>query len=99
MLVAPALLLAEVAAAISRRLGRPQFALHAAGTLSSFVPLRIVQMDATLITEATNIAANYGLRGAGAIYVAVAKQVGIPLLTWDKEQLTRPASIISAITP
>jgi predicted nucleic acid-binding protein len=56
-------------------------------------------MDATLVTEATNIAAHYGLRGADAIYVAVAKQVGIPLLTWDNEQLTRPAAIISAITP
>jgi predicted nucleic acid-binding protein len=99
MLVAPALLLTEVAAAISRRLGQPQFALHVTGTLSSFIPLRIVQMDASLVTEATNIAAHYRLRGADAIYVAVAKQVGIPLLTWDNEQLTRPAAIISAITP
>jgi predicted nucleic acid-binding protein len=99
MLVAPAILLTEVAAAISRRLGRPQFALQIAGTLSNFTPLRIVQMDAPLVAEATDIAANYSLRGADAIYVAVARRLGIPLLTWDGEQLARPTSIISAMTP
>jgi predicted nucleic acid-binding protein len=99
MLVAPSMLLTEVAAAISRRLSRPQMALQIATNLSKFTLLRIVQMDTTLITEATNIAANYGLRGADAIYVAVARQLRISLLTWDNEQLTRPALIITAITP
>ena len=99
MLVAPSILLTEVAAAISRRLGQPQLVLQVAGSLSRLTLLRIVQMDGQLMTEATAIAANYRLRGADAIYVATAKQLGITLLTWDAEQLARPASIITAITP
>lgn len=99
MLVAPSILLTEVAAALSRRLGRAQLALQVAGSLNKLTLLRIVHMDSKLITEATDIAANYRLRGADAIYVAAARQLGITLLTWDNEQLTRPAAIITAITP
>ena len=99
MLVAPSILLTEVAAALSRRLGRPQLALQVVGSLSRLNLLRIVQMDGQLRTGATDIAANYRLRGADAIYVAAARQLGITLLTWDTEQLTRPASIITAVTP
>lgn len=99
MMVAPSILLIEVAAAISSRLARPQFALQVVSGLTRLTLLRIVQMDAALVTEATNIAANHGLRGADAIYVAVARRLGRTLLTWDSEQLTRPATIISAMTP
>jgi predicted nucleic acid-binding protein len=73
--------------------------LEVVGSLSRLTLLRIVQMDTALMTQATGIAANYRLRGADAIYVAAAKQLGIALLTWDTEQLTRPASIITALTP
>lgn len=99
LVVAPSILLTEVAAAISRRLNRPHLALRLTASLQSLTFMRIVQMDATLISEATDIAANFGLRGADAIYVAVARQLGLTLLTWDREQLTRPASIISTATP
>lgn len=99
ILIVPAILLTEVAAAISRKLGQSQVALQAASTLSNFTRLRIVQMDATLMAEATDIAANCALRGADSIYVAAARRLGITLLTWDHEQLTRPASIVSVATP
>jgi predicted nucleic acid-binding protein len=99
LIVAPAMLLAEVAAAISRRLGRPDVALQAASTLNSLSSLQILDMDATLIDEVTNIAASYKLRAGDAVYVAIARQLGLPLLTWDKEQLSRPATVITARTP
>ena len=99
MLVAPSILLTEVAAALSRRLGRPGLALQVVASLNRLTLLRIVQTDGKLMTEATDIAANYRLRGADAIYVAAARQLGITLLTWDTEQLTRPAAIITAVTP
>jgi predicted nucleic acid-binding protein len=99
MLVAPSILLTEVAAAIARRLGQPQTALHAAVTISNLNLMRIVPMDGVLIQAATDIAANLRLRGADAIYVATAKQLGIPLLTWDHEQLTKSAGVILTIRP
>lgn len=99
MLVAPSILLTEVAAAIARRLGQPQMALHAAATISNLNLMRIVPMDGALMQEATVIAANLRLRGADSIYVATAKQLGIPLLTWDHEQLTKSVGVISAFQP
>lgn len=99
MLVAPSILLTEVAAAIARRLRQPQMALHAASTISNLNLMRIIPMEAALMQEATGMAANLRLRGADAIYVATAKQLGIPLLTWDHEQLTKPVGVISTIQP
>ncbi len=98
-MVAPSILLTEVAAAIARRLGQPQIALYAAATISNLNLMRIVPMDGALMQEATDMAANLRLRGADAIYVATAKQLGIPLLTWDHEQLTKSTSVISAFRP
>jgi predicted nucleic acid-binding protein len=95
----PAILLTEVAAAVSRRLGQAQRALRAASTIERFAYIHIVPMDSTLMQEATQIAATLSLRGADAIYVATAKLLNLPLLTWDGEQLTRPAGIIVTIQP
>lgn len=97
--IAPAILLTEVAAAISRRLEQPDTALHTANTLEQLPSAAFIAMDSTLMKEATNIAARLGIRGADAIYVAVAKQLDIPLLTLDEEQLTRGASTITTIRP
>jgi predicted nucleic acid-binding protein len=102
MLVAPAILLTEVAAALSRRLGSatgPQMALQAAATLARLPLMQIVPMDEPLVTTATDLAARLGLRGADALYVAVAQRLSLPLLTWDGEQLTRPAGLIRAFHP
>ncbi len=61
--------------------------------------MRIVPIDAPLVKEATAIASTLKLRGADAIYVATAKQLGLPLLTWDNEQLTRTGGVIIAMQP
>jgi predicted nucleic acid-binding protein len=45
------------------------------------------------------VAADLGLRGADAVYVALAHQLGLTLVTWDREQLTRTASMIVSRTP
>ena len=102
VLVAPAILLTEVAAALSRRLGPsrgPQVALQAAGTLARLPLMRLISMDEPLVTTATDLAARLGLRGADALYVATAQQLGLPLLTWDGEQLTKPAHLIHTFHP
>jgi predicted nucleic acid-binding protein len=96
---APTILLAEVASAVARRTGKLRRGLNALNTLESLTLFDWVQMEHDLIREAAQAAATLGLRGADAIYVVTAKQLNIPLLTWDAEQLIRPASIITAITP
>ena len=102
LVISPSILLTEVAAAISRRLGQPsgsQTALRAASAIGRLPQARIVPMDTALMNEATGVAANLALRGADSIYVATALQLGIPLLTWDNEQLTRSGGIITAFHP
>ncbi|MBF6614509.1 MAG: PIN domain-containing protein [Chloroflexi bacterium] len=102
LVVSPSILLTEVTAAISRRLGPPtgsMAALRAASTVGRLAQARIVPMDEALMSEATGVAARFGLRGADSIYIAAARQLGIPLLTWDNEQLTRATGIITAFHP
>lgn len=100
--VSPSILLTEVAAAISRRLGSQagsHAALSAVSTISRLSQAKIVPMDEVLMGKATELAANLGLRGADSIYVATALQLGLPLLTWDNEQLTRATGVITALHP
>ncbi|MDQ6694206.1 MAG: type II toxin-antitoxin system VapC family toxin [Chloroflexota bacterium] len=99
LLVAPSLLPVEVAGALSRITGHTQSAYEAANQLYQLPVVRIVHLDQVLINEAMRIAADHALRGADSIYVALAKKEGIPLVTFDKEQLTRPAAIIPTIRP
>jgi predicted nucleic acid-binding protein len=49
--------------------------------------------------EAPRIAANLGLRGADAIYVAVAEQLRLPLITWDNEQEEKAKTSVDVRAP
>lgn len=95
----PALLLPEVAGAISRRVGDPDLARRAIGLLVRLPRLRLLPVDRRLTQTATTLAADLGLRGADAIYVAVAQRLQVPLLTWDGDQRIRGGRVIAAHTP
>jgi predicted nucleic acid-binding protein len=56
-------------------------------------------MDQSLIEEAAEVAILFGLKAGDALYVAVAQRLNLPLVTFDHEQLTRPTSIITTISP
>jgi predicted nucleic acid-binding protein len=98
-LVAPVLLLLEVAGAVARRTGQTALAQQAVQYLESFAPLQIVILDTQLGSHAARLAADLHLRGADAACVALAHQLGIPLVTWDAEQQTRSASMVVTHTP
>jgi predicted nucleic acid-binding protein len=97
-LTAPTLLAVETAATLSRVTQSSLSGRNALTHLYSFVPMRLVPMDQMLVDTAADIAASFAIRGADSFYVALAHQLGIPLVTFDNEQLTRP-SIISTIRP
>jgi len=99
LLVAPALLLAEVAGAISRRTGEPRLAHRAVDHLLRVPALRIVPVEHRLGEAAGRLAADLGLRGADALYVATAYQLQIPLVTWDREQQEKAGTVIAVRTP
>lgn len=88
-LIAPSLILVEVAGVISRRTGSAQLAKRAAIQLQSLPGFRLVEMDNLLLQKAAQLAAELGLRGADSIYVAVASHLEVPLVTLDEDQRTR----------
>jgi predicted nucleic acid-binding protein len=87
--VSPALLLAEVGGAISRRTNDPALGKRAIVRLESLPGLRLVEMDKELVHEAAMLAAKLGLRGADSLYVAVAHKLNLPLVTFDIDQRER----------
>lgn len=98
-IVAPILLLTEIGGAMARRLNSPVMGQRALHQLLAIPSLKLVSIDHGLGIEAARIAANLELRGADAIYVAVASQLDIPLVSWDQEQLNRTTSLITAYEP
>ena len=54
---------------------------------------------AELEHEAAVLAGKYRLRGADAVYTAVAQQYGTTLVSRDREHLTRVAGIVLALHP
>lgn len=98
-LVEPIVLLAEVAGAIARRTGLPELGSQAASRILAFPRLSLVAVDPQLGQAAARIAAEHRLRGADAIYVALAEQLDIALMTWDNEQIARGQSVIQVGNP
>lgn len=95
----PMLVLAEVAGAISRTRQDPARAEAFAITLGQLPNVTILPLDEALGQQALALAAQHGLRGADAVYAAVAQQAGCTLISLDHEHLTRLAGLISVQTP
>jgi predicted nucleic acid-binding protein len=98
-IVAPALLLPEVAGALARRTGDPAHARRVLANMRRLPGLRLVDLTAGGATRAATSAISLGLRGADSVYVALAVRLAVPLVTWDQEQLIRGAAIVYTMTP
>jgi predicted nucleic acid-binding protein len=99
LVVAPALLLPEIAGAIARRTGVPRLARRAVGAVLGLHALRLVPIDAALARTAADLAGRLRLRGADAVYIAAAVTLRLPLVTWDAEQRRRAARVIDVVAP
>ena len=98
-LIAPMLLLSEVAGAVTRRSGDSALGRLALDRLIALQQLRLVPLDARLGILSAQLALELHLRGADAVYVALADQLQIPLVTWDREQRERGAQRIDVRQP
>ena len=95
--VAPTLLLVEVAAAISRRTGNSKLAQKAVEALENLPDLRLVEMDHSVVQTAVRVGSDLGVRGADAIYIAIAQQLSLPLVTLDQDQSVRAARVVETL--
>ena len=107
-LFCPTLLLVEVAAAIARVIDDAGRAVALAMELRGWPNQTLVSLDEPLADRAADLAATARLRGADAVYAAVAQQYGTVLVTLDRQQLerlppvvktARPADVLRAVAP
>ncbi|MDM8557987.1 type II toxin-antitoxin system VapC family toxin [Candidatus Parabeggiatoa sp. HSG14] len=98
-IIEPSLVLVEVAATISRIHGDTILAQDFAIALQKLPQITFIPLDHEITQQALEVAANYQLRGADAVYVAVALRYNTSLISLDQEHLTRVTSIIPTLTP
>jgi predicted nucleic acid-binding protein len=99
VILCPSLVLAECAAAIARPTGDVALAEKLVALIENFPGLNLIAVTSSLARRAAQIATSQQLRGADAIYVAVAEASGALLVTWDGEMLTQGAGIVSVSIP
>lgn len=97
--VAPAILLAEVASALGRGLGAEDLARQAVALLRGRRLVELFPVTESLAARAAEIASEHKLRGCDSIYVALAKQLQMELVTLDRHQLERGVGVIPTRKP
>ena len=95
----PALVLAEITGAIARRTSSTERARRALRDLRRLPMLHLVPLDHDLAHSAADLAATLRLRGADAVYVAVAQLFGVALVTLDREVAERARAVVRTVNP
>jgi predicted nucleic acid-binding protein len=98
-IVSPIILLAEVASALGRGLGETGLASQAVNFLRTTPLFELFPVTEALAVRAAEIAADQRIRGCDSIYVALAEQLEMELVTFDGQQLERGAAVIVTRTP
>lgn len=95
----PTIVMAEVAAALSRTGSKPGLAQQYAMAVSQLPNTVMVALDEGLARQAAALGARHKLRGADAVYLASAALFAAELITLDREQIERGAPIVQTLTP
>ncbi len=98
-IIVPLLILPEIAAAVSRTRRDPVRARVFVDIVRSLPNIMLMPLDQALADEAAELAADRALRGADAVYVAIARRYNCVLVSLDREQRERAALVITALTP
>jgi len=98
-ILAPVILLAEVASAISRGIGDSTLAHQVVEQLGHSKVIELVPITPTMAERAAAIAADREVRGCDAIYLALAEQMDDYLVTLDRQQLERGAEVVATFKP
>jgi predicted nucleic acid-binding protein len=97
--VAPVILLAEVAAALSRGMADPTLARRVVQQLARSEVIELIPITMAMAEQAAGIAAEHRIRGGDAVYVALAEQLSDTLVTLDRQQLERGAALVTVRAP
>lgn len=97
--VAPSVLLPEVASAIRRATADEGPARRAVHLLLSEPVISIAPLSEEMAVHAAEVAAAAGLRGTDAVYAGLAAGLGYRLVTLDREQLERAREVAETMEP
>ena len=97
--IVPTLLVPEIAAALARATDDSVGALQYAIATAALPHLTLVSLTPTVARQAADLAARHRLRGADAVYVAVARRYGTTIVSRDDEQRTRGGAVVTCQTP
>lgn len=98
-IVAPVILLSEVAVALSRGVGDPTLAHRVVQQPARSEVIELIPVTLALAEQAALIAAEHRIRGCDAVYVALAEQLSDALVTLDRQLLERGAAVVPARAP
>ena len=88
-LLAPGLLVVEVAAAVRRLTGDRRLADRVVSDLLETGAIELLPLTMDRSRRAARAAASAGVRGADAVYLALAEELDETLVTLDRQQLRR----------
>ena len=98
-IICPSLILPECSAAIARRTGNPFLAAGLVALIEGWPGIQLIQINLSRARRAARIAADHKLRGADAIYIAIAEEYSTLLVAWDAEILQRGAPVVTTLSP
>jgi len=91
--------LAECGSAIARPTGDSLLSGRLVDLIRYFPGMTQIPLDLSLAFRAAEIAIENRLRGADAVYAAVAENFDATLVSWDEEMLERCPLSVQAISP
>ena len=97
--VVPTLLQVELAGVVSRNRRDPILGVDFADGVLALPFVNVVPLNDEIAVRATTLAAHQFLRGADAVYAAVAIEFGCDLVSLDNEHLTRLTGVVRTLTP
>jgi predicted nucleic acid-binding protein len=97
--IVPTLLLPEIASAVARAIDDSAGALQYAAATAALPHVTLVSLTPTMARQAAELAASHRLRGADAVYLAVARRYGTTLVSRDEEQRSGGSAVVACQTP
>jgi predicted nucleic acid-binding protein len=95
----PNLAVAEIAGVFARQTGNARLATRTVRAVLALPRLQRHGLTDELWDRAAAVASRCKLRGADAVYVALAEALDEPLITLDQEILERSEDLVRALTP
>jgi predicted nucleic acid-binding protein len=95
----PTLVLSECAAALARQTNLPSLPEKLLAYIEDYPQLSLIPLDVFMARRAAQMAIHHRLRGADAVYAAVAEAFNATLITWDQEMLARCPAAVPTLTP